>query len=283
MISKISGKDNRKYELVNDIFRFLDIPIHFIKYIMNYLVNKPELVVTIIKNSNIEILKEQLAPFFVNNFYENILSNCSIENNLIYILTLLLDDEINNLKDINKSEDFLNNTPCDILLQELKNKAEIKTYFKGIILNDIEKLENIYSDRLLKIKIEQLIEDYKEEKEENSDDKFNKFDKVFNKKYILNLDREELQKFIDKNKNNQIIIDYLNPKLKECMNSNHIFSNKFFTENLNKSKNSETLLNEYQNNFNSILSFIDSIIDKVAYNIHLLPYSIKCLCKIYQF
>ena len=281
MISKISGKENKKYELVNDNLHFLGDLYLYITKLMNYLPKKPKIIATIIQHSNIEILREQLAPFFINNFYENILSNDSIENNLIYILTLLLEDEINNLKDINQSEDFLSNSPCDILLQELKNKRDIKAYFKAIILNDIEKLENEYSDRLLKIKIEELIED--NNVQENSDDEYkkhNKYHMEFNTKYILNLDKEELHKLININKDNQIIIDYLNPKFNECKNNSHIFSNIKFLKNLNKYSNSETILNKYQNNFNSILSFIDSILYKINDNIHLLPYSIKCLCKI---
>ena len=281
MISKISGKENKKYELVNDNLHFLGDLYLYINKLMNYLPKKPKIIATIIQHSNIEILREQLAPFFINNFYENILSNDSIENNLIYILTLLLEDEINNLKDINQSEDFLSNSPYDILLQELKNKRDIKAYFKAIILNDIEKLENEYSDRLLKIKIEELIED--NNVQESSDDEYkkhNKYNMEFNTKYILNLDKEELHKLININKDNQIIIDYLNPKFNECKNNSHIFSNIKFLENLNKYSNSETILNKYQNNFNSILSFIDSILYKINDNIHLLPYSIKCLCKI---
>ena len=51
---------------------------------------KPKLIASFIENTDINVLREHLAPFFAHNFYENILSYDCIEDNLIYILTLLM-------------------------------------------------------------------------------------------------------------------------------------------------------------------------------------------------
>ena len=50
---------------------------------MNFLWSHPEIVVSIIKNAELDDLKKYLAPLFIDNFYENLFSKSSVENNLI--------------------------------------------------------------------------------------------------------------------------------------------------------------------------------------------------------
>ena len=47
-----------------------------------------------------------------------------------------------------------------------------------------------------------------------------------------------------------------------------------------KSKSSQKILNEYQLNFMKTIIIIKEIFNKLLTDLHLLPYSIKCLCKI---
>ena len=111
MIEERSGRDDKIFELIEDPGDLLrDLNTYFPK-LMNYLWEQPKLVVSVIEHSKIEDLKEHLAPFFANNFYENILSSYYIEDNLMYDLTLLLEKEINNLANINQDEIFINDTP----------------------------------------------------------------------------------------------------------------------------------------------------------------------------
>ena len=70
-----------------------------------------------------------------------------IEDNLIYVISLLLIKEINNLEKIDNCETFLEETICGYVLEELKNKEDVMTYFKGVILNLIEKFESILSTK----------------------------------------------------------------------------------------------------------------------------------------
>ena len=75
-----------------------------------------------------------MAQFFVHNFYENILSSQYIEDNLIYIITALLNEEINNITNINNSDNFLDDTKCGIFLEQLCGKIDIKSFCKLNIL-----------------------------------------------------------------------------------------------------------------------------------------------------
>ena len=316
MIAERLGKDDRQFELVEEPGTFLrDLNTYFPK-LMNYLWEKPNIVTILIKNTEIRDLKEYLAPFFANNFYENILSSYYIEDNLMYVLTMLLEDEINSLTSINQDENFLNNTPCGCLLEELKRKNDIQEFFKTIIFDAVEDLEVNYSLYRFNFNISSLTEDYRRQsvkeprskRKTNIDEAYLKYPKDvgrsdsisleetnnifrnkkkmkseqenFNQKYIPSLDKNTLQKTIDGFKNNKKMYDYCNSKLEDCNLNNDIFSNKKFLENLYKCDYSDQLLLKYQNYFTIVITFIDSLLDKIIQNFHLLPYSVKCLCKI---
>ena len=314
IISERTRKDDRIYELVEDQIEYLrDLNTYLPKF-MIYLWEQPKIVSFIINHSDINELKEHLAPFFANNFYENILSPYYIEDNLMYVLTLLLQEEINNLNNINQSDNFLNNTPCGCLLEELRRKNDIQSFFKTIIFDDVQNLEVNYSSTRLKFKINNLNDDFKKRikqlknhKIKNKDEYYTKsdFDSLysissddgtniiyrnkekmkkdlenFNVKYIPLLNTDELKKFINKYKDNKNMYDFCNSKLNGCKSDDDLYSNKKFLDNLYDSKFSKELLVQYQVYFNIVISFIDSIIDKIINNLNLLPYSVKCLCKI---
>ena len=152
-------KDNTIFKLIEQN-ESLNVLLVYIKTLIFSFCEKPELVSIIIKNADLNDLKE-IAPLFANNFYENILSSDYIENNLIYVLTLLLKDEITNLSDINQESNFLNNTPCGILLEELRKKIDIQGFFRTIILSPIENLEINNSTFQINFDIKLLSEEYK--------------------------------------------------------------------------------------------------------------------------
>ena len=81
-----------------EIIKALNIDI--VKLII-YLWEQSKLIVNLLLTPNANDVKENLVLLISNNFYENILSLNNIEDNLLYILTLLLQDEIDNLEDEN--------------------------------------------------------------------------------------------------------------------------------------------------------------------------------------
>ena len=308
ILAKRIKKDDRIFELVEEEEEVLGTVKVFLLHFMERLWEHPELVAIIIKNAQIKDLKEHLAPLFIDNFYENILSSADIEYNLIYVLTILLEEEINNLKDINPEKNFLNDTPCGYLLEEIRRKKDIQSFFKSIIFNALEDLEKYYSSQSFNLNITSLdedirskiIKDAKMQKDEGylvcpNDEGFetvslennnflwgknNQSEQINFQKYLGVLDKNALERLIEENKNNKKIYDYCFSKLNESKSDEDIFSNKKFNDNLMYSIDSKKLLSKYKYFFIGVINFINSIIDKILDNFHLIPYSIKCLCKI---
>ena len=146
MIAEKQNLDDRKFELVSDFEEqqtfFKDI-YTYMPHLLDYLWEDPKTISKLLINSNIEDVKKNLAPLFVNNFYENILSSQYLEDNLMYLISLLLMEEI---KGIEKPEDynkFLEETATGYVLEQLKNKTDVQNYFKTIIFSLVEKLETI--------------------------------------------------------------------------------------------------------------------------------------------
>ena len=100
MILQRLKNEERKFELIQPKLErdkiFGDL-INYVKYIFEYLWKNPYIVAEILLNSDIEDVKHCLAHFFTINFYDNNLSNNSKEGQLLYIITLLLKREINQL------------------------------------------------------------------------------------------------------------------------------------------------------------------------------------------
>ena len=153
--SKPNEDNNIKYELIDDLSKseILDDLNVYIPLFMETLWKQPNIVSKILLNANNKDMSEHLSYFFCHNFYENILSPNYIEYNLLYLITLMLKDEINNmpkksLSDPIKSLDiFLNNTPSGILLEQFQKKNDVQTFFETILLNIVENLERNSSNR----------------------------------------------------------------------------------------------------------------------------------------
>ena len=224
--SKIIKNDKEgKEELLN--LKGLNIYINNLIY---HLWEQPKLVYLILSNSNIRDIKDNLAYFFCNNFYENILNPNYLEDNLLFVISLLLKKEINNLRNIKDVNSFLMETTCGFLLEQLKERKDVQLYFKKILLDIIEKTEEKFSSKEINFDIQKIEEEiiklrkekndpksikekkdlnlfymqknkdntfyFNEEKKENG----NKLDKnedkitIFNKKYLPNMTLDELQK-----------------------------------------------------------------------------------------
>jgi hypothetical protein len=157
-------KELRKYLLVDeqsqkDSLRDLN---NYIPKFLLYLWDEPKLIVKLLQNSNVKDIRNHLAPLITNNFYENILSVNYIEENFLYILCLLLKEEIQNLNSTNDIQLFLQETPCGCLLDQLINKNDIKSYFKIIMQNVVENIENSCSEKEMNFNRENIEKEIQE-------------------------------------------------------------------------------------------------------------------------
>ena len=201
---------------------------YYLPSFMFYLWDNPEIMALLLKNVELNQIQSNLAHLVMNNFYENILSSNLIQNNLIYVITILLKEEIEGLSNIGQNMKFLENTCCGYLLEELRKKMDVQIYFKNIIADSIENLESKYSDLKLNFNVKEIAINYKKEIKskktnniiknediylnssiENIEESFNYRNRKiihseqinFNSKYIPLLNKESFEDFIQKKKN----------------------------------------------------------------------------------
>ena len=285
---------------------------------MTYLWEDPKLVAYLLSSADKSDIRDNLALLISNNFYENILSPNYIDDHLLYVLGLLLKEEIDNIKDINDSSSFLNDSPCSIILQQLIKKKDIQTFFKIIITKTVEKLESTCYNKDLVFNLARIEEDLqKNEKNLNSGDMKNIFKKFTKKSDIIRNSTDKREAFLEveigeeneqKSMKEKYITKLTKEKIieeKEKYNNEHkndnkkndtfydIFIKKITDENIynsnNKYDNTEFLFNLnkdekvrkiYLENFSYVIENINQIISNILDNLNFLPYSVKCLCKI---
>ena len=323
MIFQNLKNDQRIYQLIDErkekdkIFGELNT---YLKYLLHYLWDQPNVVANILSLSNKDDVKNYLAHFFTNNFYENILSNNNKEDQLLLIITFLLKKEINNLNDDINNIDFnniqnifLNETACGYIFEEFCYKKEIQSFFRIIILDLVEELELSYPSqeiifdpleiREILFSLKQCGEDgdiIKNFSSNKKDEKLEEQIKLFNEKYQFGIPKEDLEKKLKENekKQNKDMFDYINKKISECSKNQFLFSAETFLENINFSKKydetdnivynsederqgiSKDILNIYQECFLETIKIIDKLLENLLSNIHLLPHTIKSINKI---
>ena len=294
-------KKEEQENYLGDIYTYVPI-------FLNTLWESPKTVAKLIINSDKNDLKKGIAPFIANNFYENILSSNYIEDQLLYVIGLVLKDEIDKLKTANNIEKFLENTPCSILLEQLKLKQDVQIYFKTVIYKIVQNLEEKHSSFIFKFNVKTIEEDFNKTKEEieyeyrktgkqrkviarnffkktydefsssksggdETDDK-----NIFNVKYIPSLTKEELEKIMEENKKKNMK-DFFNYQMQQCMDEPNIFSNEIFLKNILQSKISKEIFASYQIDFLKVIGILNELIKTFLNYLYLLPYSVKCICK----
>lgn len=172
MIQNKERKENKIYELksINDeILEGLSI---YLSKFMICLWENPKIVAYLLMKAIPDEILNSLLPLFSNNFFENILSQKFVQKNLLYTITLLLKNEINNYKTILNPKKFLNiQSPSGFLLYELRNKRDFQIFIKEVIMIVVEILGKYNYDLNFEIN---KINDY-------INDKFNKIKNINNK------------------------------------------------------------------------------------------------------
>ena len=251
MILKKLNKNDIIYNLVLDDDEKNKLLFSIYTYIPDFfkeLWKSPKSVATILLNTDNDNIKNNIASFVVNKLYYNIFSVNHKDDQLLYIIALLLKNEINSLNDINKV--FLNNTKCGIILQELNKKKEVKIFFKKVILDSFKELDIIKSTLNICFDIKEIIKKYEKNisltKDENyyktyekiikkKSELFNKSNNIkkfesINEKYInLLFNKEELNKKINEYGNNKNMKDFIEKIIKNwTLSPNKYIKYKYF-------------------------------------------------------
>ena len=310
----IDKKNRLKYQLLykpEEQERYLGDIYTYVPMFMKHLWENPKIVANLLINSNKDDLKNNLAPLIANNFYENILSSSYIEENLLYVISLLLKNEIDN--DINQKDDyekFLEDTPCGILLEQLKMKQDVQTYFKTLIFKIVSNLEEESSSYEINFNVKEIQEEFNKTNDEieneykktgkkqkvikndyfikkiNEDieikgenDEQNKNIELFNIKYIPSFTLEAYKKLMEKNENDNIMKDFFLSQYQLCVDHPTVFTNEKFLKNIFECPASKEVLASYQIDFIKVIKILDAFLKSIKKNLYLLPYSVKCICK----
>ena len=295
---------NIKCELIDDL-SMAPVLGELNTYIPNFMYdlwNHPKVIYKLLLNANAKDMKEHLSNFFCNNFYENILSSNYIENNLLFLITLLLNEDINNMEkkkieEPNKClEYFLKDSPCTFILEQFHKRKDVQIFFKTILLNIIENLELSYSNKELIFDLNKIEEEInnKNRSRKNSHDKLDhklnqpnlsisfintSVGNDFYDKYIYTINSEYFRNLLENCKTEKMV-GYLLYYMGESDTTKNKFSPELFIQkNIDDNLNQE-ILSEYGKNFEKTIELINELFANLKNYLYLLPYSIKCICKI---
>ena len=301
----IKTNNNIIYQLVDDISKvpLLDELNSFIPNFFFYLWKQPKIISKLLLSASNKDMKESLSDFFCNNFYENILSPNYIEYNLLFLISLMLKEEITNISNINTDDTqkylnlFLNDSSCSFILEQFIKKKDVQTYFKTILIDIIQDLELSSGNKEMQLdltKIEQEVMIKNRSRKSSADNLkshgglnektfggiSNNSDNEFMKKNIISMDSFYFEKLVMKNKENETMVSYLVYHMDEIEKEKNIYISESFAKfNLNDTIYQQ-ILNEYENNYNKTKDIIKNLFENLKKNLYLLPYSIKCICKI---
>ena len=187
-----SGKKLINYTLNDDLSQ-LEIYKVYITSFFKILWSYPESVFYILKNLDISDIKENLSNFIVNIFFPNKLSSDYMGNNLLYVITMLLKYEIEQLNSKSDISSFLEKSKSAILLDKMIKMPDIQMYFRKIFFQMIEKIENCCSSKKIIFNMDIIIKELKN---------------------YIELEKKRLGKK-NKKTNEELILKYINSKILE--------------------------------------------------------------------
>jgi len=300
------GVINEKIYALNTSLDDLNLHKVFLDPFLNSLWQRPDIMYKILIKSEPEEVKNNLAPFVVNNFYCNLLSGNYIENNLLYIIALTLKDEIDKLENIHQVDKFLDDTICGYLLEQLQKMPDIQIYFKNVIRKTVETIERTCSSKVINFNIKEkekelakigelgarkdaksvdissdLMASEQKSIKPNSKNKSQK--DIFTKYYINDLNAKDFENLAQnaKNENKTNLIKYFSKFVEDIKSKDkELYYNSIFILEIYNRKYSDQLLKSYESDFLQIISFAEQLIEDLMKNILLLPNTIKFICKI---
>ena len=135
--------------------------------------------------------------------------------------------------------------------------------------NDLTKVKT-----LSKIEIQGITEDDKETIKNNINYQ------VFTANYLTSIPLSEIKDNINKYKDDINLKNYYENLLASAKGDKEAYSQTNFFEKIISMENSESLLVFYQENFLKVKEFINKFLENFLANYRIIPYTIKCVCKI---
>ena len=185
---------------------------------------------------------------------------------------------------IDKLEQYIRRKE-ELINREIKSEKDFKR--EEAIRKKTDELNTLNNIYKMKFKVEENVSlssnsisgTYNYEEEGDFHNEMNNIE-MFMRKYAPDLNKNELNDIIKKHANNEFIQNYLKKQLDLLSKNENIFSNSIFFQHIQKLKESEKILYYYQRNFNIVRDIILEIYQRLKTSIHIIPYSIKCICKI---
>ena len=258
---------------------------------------------------NIDKQCDILVPFLCHFFYENFYMESTEQEEIIYIIYLLLEKEIDKLFTPSE-QSFLDESFIAKFLKEIGNRYEIKNYI-DIVLNDlISNLEESYCNfyclditkfpKKLKKEIYEITPEgeLRQRIEMGGEyDKNNKLNKQRPTVGITNRNVDFLINCLPKNvgicitekffinslnkEKEEVMREFLLKQIKKIKNSNNpnLFDPYQLHEYLKKKKKiAKDSIEQFNNGVKLITNFIDELLTNLE-NDTIVPYSIKVICK----
>ena len=228
----------------------------------------------------------------INNpeFFLNADSHCRYllyelrrKNDIQYFFRTVILNAVDNLEVIS-SKSF--NLDIQEIANSFKNNNETNDKENKTNKPPSKKNSSMKADILYKKQLDPISEsnlNFEELKiKQNTENERAKLDE-FSEKYLSTLTISDIEKMVKENYNDDNNMkDYCNNQLINCenINVNGYYSNSKLMEKLYQVQESEEILYLYQIDFLKIIGFIEQILANLRNNLYLLPYSVKCLCKI---
>ena len=250
-------------EYLSLLYRLLKIEINSFKG------NSIQFYETFLNENKVGIILEGLIKKIDIKFYFNIILKPIIEH--------LENKEEENKDWLFKVEDILNEMKMKQMriekLKEEREKKKKEKEKKKKSKKEKDEKKNNNNNTISSNENEQItIEDAKERDE-------------FLKRFIPDLLKKDLIRMMEENKNEKIK-EYFFKQInfyKDEKKDRHIFANSNFLNDIYKTsdpKKAEKILDRYRHSFYQVKNCIEILIKSLNENTHLIPYSIKCICKI---
>ena len=272
----LSTNDNDKSNYFSEIHQFIS------DFICS-LWDNPESIAKILSIAGVIDVGKNLA-YFVTYLYENIVSSDSQEDQLLYIITLLLKEEIEKLN-YDDDESFLNKktSPCGYILMELLEKKEVKYFFKIVIKSLMKKIEMFLSLNSMIFDPDKISDTIKKKKYINENEEIRKkLEAQFilvEGKYFTSLTTREMKEKI-KEYNNIEITNFLNEMIKQSESDPSKYSFDHLIDMISEKEDINKIYEYYKESYAKIIDIIDLLLEALLKQSNSLPYFIKCICKI---